>query len=88
MAALSQSERDRIARWFQRDPDLGSAAFTKPQLAAAVAAADDWADSVASAYNAALPAAFRGTATAAQKALLLAYVITRRYGRSPRDGED
>lgn len=88
MAVLSQAERDRIFRWFQRDPDLGSASFTKPQLAAAVAAADDWADANATAFNNALPAAFRNAATAGQKALLLAYVITRRYGRSPQDGSD
>lgn len=88
MAALSQAERDRIARWFQRDPDLGSASFTKPQLIAAVAAADDWAEANAAAFNTALPAAFRNSATAGQKALLLAYVICRRYGKSPQDGSD
>jgi hypothetical protein len=88
MAVLPQAERDRIARWFQRDQDLGSCSFTKPQLIAAVASADDWAEANAAAYNSALPTAFRNAATAGQKALLLAYVISRRYGRSPQDGSD
>jgi hypothetical protein len=88
MAVLSQAERDRIARWIQRDPDLGSTAFTKPQLVAAVAAADQWADDNAAEFNTALPAAFRNSATAAQKAMLLMYVIARRYGGRPIDGGD
>jgi hypothetical protein len=88
MAALSQAERDRISRWFQRDPNLGQASFTKPELAAAVNAADDWADQNAAAYNSALPTVFRNSATAGQKAMLLAYVIARRWGLTPRDGGD
>jgi hypothetical protein len=54
--------------------------FTKPDLKAAVEAADAWADSVAAAYNAALPVAFRTNATAAEKGLLLAYVCLKRAG--------
>lgn len=88
MAALSQAERDRVWRWIQRDLNLGSCSFTKSQLAAAVSAADDWADANAAAFNAALPAAFRNSATNAQKALLLAYVIVRRHGNNPVDGGD
>ena len=88
MAALTQAERDRVARWIQRDPNLGSCSFTKPQLAAAVNAADDWADANAAEFNTALPAAFRNSATAGQKALLLAYVIARRHGFNLVDGGD
>jgi hypothetical protein len=88
MATLAQTELDRIARWIQRDPNLGSAAFTKPQLAAAVTAADGWVDANAASFNSALPAAFRNSATAAQKAMLLVYVATRRYGADPIDGGD
>lgn len=88
MAVLLQAERDRIARWYQRDPNLGQASFTKPQLVAAVAAADQWADDNAAAFNSALPAAFRNGATAGQKAMLLAYVIARRWGLNPIDGGD
>jgi hypothetical protein len=88
MAALTQPERDRVARWMQRDPNLGSTAFTKPQLVAAVAAADAWADENASEFNLALPVAFRNAATNNQKALLLAYVIARRHGFNLVDGGD
>lgn len=49
-------------------------------LQAAVAAADAWADSHAADYNAALPVPFRTTATAAQKAFLLAFLCMKRAG--------
>jgi hypothetical protein len=88
MAVLSQAQRDRVARWYQRDPNLGQASFTKPQLVAAVAAADDWAEANATEFNNALPAAFRNATTAGQKAMLLAYVIARRYGFNLIDGGD
>lgn len=90
MAVLVQSERDRIARWFMRAASqaVEPLSVTKAQLASAVDAADQWADNNAAAYNSALPAAFRSGATANQKALLLAYVILRRYGGTPPDGGD
>lgn len=49
-------------------------------LVAAVAAADDWLDSVAATYNLALPLAFRTKATAAQKTMLLAALCMKRAG--------
>jgi hypothetical protein len=90
MAALSQAERDRITRWFMRAASRADEplSVTKIQLAAAVAAADDWADANAAAFNSALPTAFRNSATANQKALLLAYVILRRYGSTPSQEGD
>lgn len=54
--------------------------FTKPDLKAAVEAADAWCDSVAAAYNTALPANFRTNASASEKGLLLAYVCLKRAG--------
>lgn len=90
MAVLSQSDREKIARWFMRAASRAVEPLnvTKAQLAAAVTAADQWADDNAAAYNTALPAAFRNGATASQKALLLAYVILRRYGGSaPEEGD-
>jgi ABC-type Fe2+-enterobactin transport system substrate-binding protein len=88
MAVLSAAERARVARWFQRDPNLGSCTFTKPDLIAAAASADDWAEANAAEYNGALPVAFRTASTAGQKALLLAYVIARRHGFNLIDGGD
>lgn len=82
MAALSANIRARIAAGIQRQwSELReSVAFTKAELSAAVAAADDWREANAASYNAALPAAFRNKATAAQKTLLLCYVIMRAAG--------
>lgn len=56
-------------------------AFTKPQLAAAVTAADQWVEDNAASFNAALPVAFRTSASVAQKVALLGFVLWRRIGR-------
>jgi hypothetical protein len=82
MAVLGSTALAGIARKIQRtwSDARESTAFTKAQLSAAVAAADQWADDNAAAYNTALPAAFRNNATAAQKSLLLLCVIARRAG--------
>lgn len=54
--------------------------FTKPDLKAAVETADAWCDSVAAAYNTALPQPFKAGATSSEKSLLLAYVCLKRAG--------
>jgi hypothetical protein len=51
---------------------------TKPDLLAAVGAADQWVDVNAPTFNLALPATFRAAASMPQKALLLAFVVMRR----------
>jgi len=53
--------------------------FAVPDLVAAVQAADAWATANAASFNTALPDPFKSTATAAQKAALLAFVALRRY---------
>lgn len=82
MAVLGAAARLGIARAIQRawSDARESAGFTRAQLAAAVDAADQWADDNAAAYNSALPAAFRTNASQAQKALLLVYIVARRAG--------
>lgn len=81
MAALTNA--DRIAIWQKMMEAMSraneSCSLTKPQLRAAIDAADDWADTNAAAYNNALPAAARTNLTAKQKAYLLALVIMRRW---------
>lgn len=78
--ALSAAEIRQAWRAMQDvDPTLGQT-FTKADLAAAMAAADDWATANATAYNQALPQPFRGAATAQQKAHLLAFVAKARTG--------
>lgn len=54
-------------------------AFSKPDLAAAVAAVDAWMTANAASFNAALPDPFKSTASQAQKAQLLALVALKRY---------
>lgn len=82
MATLSTTVRQQIWRglmrfWSRQGKSL--AGLTKPDLQAAVNAADDWADQNAASFNTALPVAFRTNATAAQKALLLAVVVLARH---------
>lgn len=81
MAALTEQQRVHAAReWIREAFERlgGTATLTTAQIKAALDAADDWADANAVAYNNALPLPFRTTATAAQKALLLAYVCMKR----------
>lgn len=81
MAVMDAVNRARTAAGFMREVD-GPYGFTKPQLAAAVAAADQWCEDNQASFLAALPAGgFKAGSTAAQKALLLCYVIMRRVGR-------
>jgi hypothetical protein len=64
-----------------RERQMGTlAAVTKPDLRAAVDAADSWIDSNASAFNTALPQPARAQLTAQQKTLLLCWVAMRRAG--------
>lgn len=80
MAVLPAQDRARVSAQYQRSASLGSVAFGKLALAAAVAAVDGWVEANQAAFNAALPVGFRTTATPEQKSLLLAYVVMRRVG--------
>lgn len=81
MADLSATDRERVKRYFMRQGDAtGGCAFTKTDLTAAVTATDDWIDDNASAFNLALPVAFRNAATGQQKTLLFCWVALRRAG--------
>lgn len=84
--ALTTPERDQVWRAFMRVMTSEGSAFTKAQLRAAVDSADDWADTNASSFNTALPAAFRTAASTPQKNLLLAFVCILRAGRPLSEG--
>lgn len=73
---IVQTVRDLLAA-------LDGAPFNhaKADVRAAIAAADTWASSNATSFNSALPQPFRGNATTAEKAALLAYVALRRAGK-------
>ena len=81
MAVLPNAER--LVIWKQMMADLSNrreaTPFLKADLKAAVDAMDAWLDSNAASANAALPQPFRGAASVQQKALLLQFVIQRRY---------
>lgn len=83
MAVLIDADRqDTYVKAMQVISDeRQSCAVTKAQLRAAVDAIDDWADSNATAFNNALPAAAKANLTAAQKALLFAWILLKRAGR-------
>lgn len=83
MAVLPNIDRTRIAIQWMRDVSTSqeSCAFTKDDLQAAVAAADDWVEANSTAFNQALPQPFRSAATVPQKIAVLAYVLWRRIGR-------
>lgn len=85
MAILNATRRGQIATAIQRWWSVlkESCAFIKPELAAAIAAADQWADDNAASYNSALPVSFRTKATPLRKTVVLVYVI---IDRARRDG--
>lgn len=82
MAALVDADRQRVAngsmRWWSnlREALPG---LVKLDIRAAVNAADDWVEANSGAYNTALPIAFRTSATASQKSLLLVAVVLMRF---------
>lgn len=89
MAALVAEERRRVWAHLMRSMGaVGAVTVTKSELRAAVDATDQWIEDNASAFNAALPQPFRGSANLAQKTLLFCYVAMRRSGalRVEEDG--
>lgn len=80
MAVLSNADRAEVAAEGMRDSRLGTLAnLLKTDWRAAINAADDWVNSNAASFNSALPVAARTNLTSAQKALLLVFVVMRRY---------
>lgn len=83
MPALTEEQKRRvwrsfIERWIANQAD--PCEWTKADLAATAAAINDWIDSNATSFNNALPAAFRTTATAQEKAAFFVYVVSLRAG--------
>lgn len=86
MAVLDATNRARTVAQMMRE--FATGAPLKADLAAAVAATDDWIEANQAAWIAALPTAYRTSSSAAQKILLFAYVLMRRAGklRTEEDG--
>jgi hypothetical protein len=80
MAVLVDQDRFDVWADYMRDRAVGAmAALTKPELRAAVNAIDVWLNDNAATLNSAIPQPARGALTQAQKALLLNFVIAKRY---------
>ena len=78
MAVLPDADRADVHADWMRNADFPGDVL-KADLRAAVNAADTWVDDNAGSYNTALPLPFRPSATAAQKALLLQFVVAKRF---------
>lgn len=87
MAVMSETDRRQSWAHLMRGIIGNIPNVSKVALRAAVDAADDWADSNATSYNNALPAAFRNNASSSQKAILLAIICLRRAGILTVDGD-
>ncbi len=79
MAVLSESQRFEAWANLMRDRLGTLAPLAKADLRAAVDAVDDFLDANAATINAAIPQPARGALTTKQKALLLMYVVAKRY---------
>ncbi len=82
MAVLSNPDRAAVSHDFQCDRATGTlAGVAKADILAAVNALDDFMNTNATAVNNAIPQPARTALTTTQKALLLQYVIEKRYIR-------
>ena len=83
MATLLDGDRGDV--WAEIMQELSDkhfpAGFNKTDLRAAVDAADQWVSDNESSYNTSLPEPFKSTASAKGKALVLTYVLVKRYVR-------
>jgi hypothetical protein len=79
--ALTTINRARVLNQWMRDNTVELPAVTKVDLAAAVAAMDDWLDANITSFNTAIPQPARAQLTTAMKYELLTYILMRRSGR-------
>lgn len=80
---LDVTGRGRVLAQAMRDAPaaLTPWTLTKPDLAAAINATDDWIDANQGSFNQALPQPSRNQLSLAQKTFLFCYVAMRRAGR-------
>lgn len=80
MAVLPDSDRKQVWAHIMRQAGLCPGDVNKPNLRAAVNAADSWIEDNQGSYNTALPTPFKTSADTATKTLLFCYVAMRRAG--------
>lgn len=81
--ALDATARARVLAQAMRDLPTALQpwpALTKPEIAAAIAATDDWIDANQASFNSAIPQPARAALTSAQKTFLFCFVAMRRAG--------
>lgn len=83
---LADADRRQVWAHFMRSGS-GPDGVTKPDLRAAVDAIDGWVDANQASFNSAIPQPARGALTATQKSLLLMFVVMRRQGLLPVEGD-
>lgn len=81
MAVLSAEQREGVRGGFSAEMSVVREGVdaTKPELAAAVAAIDDWIEANRAAFNAAIPEPARSGLTAKQKVKLHLAIMRRRW---------
>ena len=82
MALLTDGDRFDIWAEFMRDRSAAHdpfGALTKVDLRAAVNAIDQWVSDNAASFNTAIPQPARAQLTTSQKALLLRFVVAKRF---------
>jgi hypothetical protein len=79
MALLDEESRAAVWTQHMRDNAEAYGSMTKLELRAAVDAADSWVDSQQASFNSAIPLPARTSLSTKQKALLLMYVVQKRY---------
>lgn len=82
MAILADADRFEVWAEFMRERSQVQDAFgslTKQELRLAVNAIDQWVSDNATAFNTAIPQPARAQLTAPQKALLLRFVVAKRF---------
>jgi hypothetical protein len=78
MALLTDAQRrEAWAEWMRAN--LDTIGISKADLRAAIDAVDGWVDGNASSFNVSIPQPARNSLSAKQKALLLLYVVDKRF---------
>lgn len=84
--ALDTANRRQVWAHAMRSA-FGPWAVNKTDLRAAVDAVDTWVDDNTASFNTAIPQPARGALTTLQKSALLCYVVMRRQGVLPVEGD-
>jgi hypothetical protein len=83
--ALTTVARLRVLNHWMRTNVTQLPAVTKPDLAAALAAMDDWLDANVTSLNTAIPQPARAELGVAMKLEILAFILMRRANRLPAE---